>query len=243
MSIAGKLFRPDSLDDEDLYPAEDGEPMAETQIHIHTIILLFQALEDYLAQRLDIYIAADMFWYWEKGNVGACRAPDVMVIKGVGRRVRRSFLSWQENDAVPCVIFEMASKGTWRENLKEKRKLYEALGVREYFIFDPEARYLRPPLRGFRLGENGVFVPLRHDGDGLLHCEELAIHLRAEGESLRLVDAETGKPVLSRTERIETEQKCAKLEKRRADALKREVARLKGLQDKNGGSRPRNTKG
>jgi Uma2 family endonuclease len=93
MSMASPKILPRVLDDDIMYPAEDGEPMAETQIHIRAIILLFQALEDYLARRLDIYIAADMFWYWEKGNVAARRAPDVMVIKGVGRQVRLSFLS------------------------------------------------------------------------------------------------------------------------------------------------------
>jgi len=243
--LARQLVPPDEADDELLYPAEDGEPMAETQIHIRAIILLFQALEDYLAKRLDIYIAADMFWYWEKGNVGARRAPDVMVIKGVGRRVRRSFLSWKENGAVPCVIFEMASQGTWRENLKEKRRLYEKLGVKEYFVFDPEAKYLRPPLQGFRRNRNGLFVPLDLDANKQLHCQELGINLRPEGEFLRVLDAKTGKRVLWRTEWIEkeknranAEKRRANAEKRRADALEREVARLKELREKNGGSGP-----
>jgi Uma2 family endonuclease len=233
MASSRKLRR--VVDDDILYPAEDGEPMAETQIHIRAIILLFQALEDYLARRLDIYIAADMFWYWEEGNVAARRAPDVMVIKGVGRQVRRSFLSWKEKGAVPCVIFEMASQGTWRENLNEKRKLYERLGVNEYFIFDPESKYLRPAFQGFRRNENGVYVPLKHDGKKQLRCKELGIDLRVDGEFLRVIDAKTGKPVLFRSEWREAETKRANAEKKRADALEREVARLKALQRKNGG--------
>jgi Uma2 family endonuclease len=235
MSMARSKNLPSLLDDDFLYPAEDGEPMAETQIHIRAIILLFQALEDYLARRLDNYIAAGMFWYWEKGNVAARRAPDVMVIKGVGRRVQRSFLSWKENDAAPCVIFEMASQGTWRENLNQRRKLYERLGVNEYFIFDPEGLYLRPALQGFRRNARGVFVPVKHDAKEQLRRKELGIDLRGEGKFHRVIDTKSGKPVLFRTEWREAETKRANAEKTRADALEREVARLKALWRKNGG--------
>src|ERR1700722_10459588 len=98
MSIAESAANVE-LDDDDVYPSEDGEPMAETPIHVRAIMLLFQAFEDYLAKRLDIYIGANMFWYWEKGNLNSRRAPDIMVIKGVGRRDRKSFLGWRENGA------------------------------------------------------------------------------------------------------------------------------------------------
>ena len=104
----------DELTEEIFYPASDGEPMAETPVHILAIMLLFQALEDFLAPRLDIYLTANSFWYWQKGDNEAKRAPDVMAIKGVGRRERRSFFSWEENGAVPCTIFEIVSAKTWR---------------------------------------------------------------------------------------------------------------------------------
>ena len=119
------------------YPSSDGEPMAETPIHIRALILLLQAMEDFLGARTDIYIAADMFWYWVEDNPQASRAPDLMVIKGVGRAERRSFFSWREHGAVPCLIVEITSEKTWREDLNEKRQLYAQLGVAEYYVFDP----------------------------------------------------------------------------------------------------------
>jgi Uma2 family endonuclease len=125
-----------------------------------------------------------------------------MVVKGVDKRERRSFFSWQENNAVPCVIFEMASQSTWREDLYEKRRVYGQLGVREYFLFDPEAQYLRPALQGFRLNGQGLYVPLEPDAEDRLTSEELRLHLRAEGAKLRLIDAATGQPVLTKDERI-----------------------------------------
>jgi Uma2 family endonuclease len=184
------------------YPSSDGEPMAETPIHIRALILLFQAMEDFLAALTDIYIAADMFWYWEEGNPQARRAPDLMVIKGVGRAERRSFFSWRENGVVPCLIVEIASENTWREDLYDKRQLYARLGVAEYFLFDPEAQYLRPALVGFRRNEQGVYVPLESDTEDRLKSEELGLYFRAEGAMLRLLDAATGQPVPTRSERL-----------------------------------------
>jgi Uma2 family endonuclease len=196
------LSQPTPKEVEVYYPSSDGEPMAETEIHVLAIIALLELLKHFLASRTDIYIAADMFWYWEEGNSAARRAPDVMVIKGVGREVRRSFFSWRENGAVPCFIVEFASENTWREDLYEKRRLYAALGVREYFIFDPEALYLRPTLQGFRLDERGNYVPLEPDTADRLKSEELGLYLLGEGTMLRLIDAATGLPVPTREERV-----------------------------------------
>src|SRR6516225_4308614 len=90
------------------YPASDGQPMAETGIHVRAIMLLFQGLEDALPAT--DFIAADMFWYWEEGHPESRVAPDLMVAKGVGRQHRRSFFTWREGGAIPCIIFEMASE-------------------------------------------------------------------------------------------------------------------------------------
>lgn len=228
-------------DVEVIYPSSDGQPMAETPIHVRAIILLFQALEDNLfPRRPDDYVAADMLWYWEEGKPSACRAPDVMVIKGVGQAPRRSFFSWRENGAVPAVIVEFASEKTWRDDLYEKTRLYAALDVREYFIFDPEGSYLRPQLWGFRLREPGRYGPLEPGLDDRLDSEELGLSLRGEGTMLRLIDA-AGRPIPTREERTEQERQLvaqerqraeqaerrAEQERQRADALAAEVARLR----------------
>jgi Uma2 family endonuclease len=215
------------------YPASDGQPMAETGIHVRAILLLFQGLEDALPAT--DFIAADMYWYWEDGHPKSCVAPDVMVVKGVGRTDRRSFYTWREGGAVPCVVFEMASEHTWREDLGEKRRKYEGLDVREYILFDPEGEYLRPRLLAFRLRE-GHYELIEPDAQDRLRCEELGLLLKAEGQMLRLIDAATGIPVLTRQEQAEHEKRRAEQaeqqaehEKRRAEALAAEVARLKAL--------------
>jgi Uma2 family endonuclease len=194
--------------------------LAETPIHLAAIIWLLQGLQDWFAGRTDVFLSADMFFYYEQGNAGARVAPDVLVAKGVGSHVRRSFRLWEEG-TVPSALFEISSEETWRYDLTDKRELYARLGISEYFVFDPEARYLDPPLQGFRL-DNGVSVPIPPEPDGSLVSRELGLRLIAEGEMLRLIDMQTGRPIPTREERIEQE-------KQRADALEAEVQRLRAL--------------
>jgi Uma2 family endonuclease len=237
--LPGTVFDP-------LYPETDGKPMGETGAHVRAILRLYENLHVFFQDVPNVYIAADMFWYYERGNPRACKAPDVMVIKGVGRHERLSFRAWEEN-AHPCAIFEVTSKKTRKKDLGDKKDTYAQLGVMEYFIFDPLGEYLDPPLQGFRL-ENGVYQPLTPAEDGSLISQELGLRLVPEGEKLRLVDAATGRPVLTERERAaqaeqlaeqakqladeekqraDEEKQRADEEKQRADALAAELARLR----------------
>lgn len=79
------------------YPDSDGQPMGETGLHVMAILNLYQALLHFFRNRADIHVAADMFLYYEQGNPAACKAPDVMVAKGVaGNHPRRSFRIWRK---------------------------------------------------------------------------------------------------------------------------------------------------
>jgi Uma2 family endonuclease len=188
MSIASpSTARPDQH--EIVYPASDGQPMGETGLHVLAILQLFQAFLEHLPAT--DFPAADMFWYWEEGHPESCVAPDLMVVKGVGRAHRRSFFTWREGGAIPCIVFEMASENTWRDDLGEKRLKYQRLGVREYILFDPEGEYLRPRLQGFRLVE-GRYEPIALDAEGRLRSEELGFVLVPQGIFLRLLDETTG---------------------------------------------------
>lgn len=206
------------------YPSEDGVPMAETPVHIRSIILLTQALEDFLRPRdPDVFIATNIFWYYVEGDTSQCASPDIMVVPGAGPGPgpgeRRSFFSWRERVPTPTTVFEFASESTWEDNLRgDKFDKYQALKVPEYFIFDPQEAHIRPGLLGFRL-RNGVYVPMRRSNGALV--SSLGFRLRAEGEVLRLYTADD-KPVLSREERAEQERQ-------RADGLQSEVERLKAL--------------
>ena len=77
----------------------------------------------------------------------------------------------------------------------EKKKLYERLGVEEYFLFDPFGEYLRPRLQGFRL-EDGRYQPLVQRVDGALESRTTGLILRPEGSRLRLQYKDTGELLL-----------------------------------------------
>ena len=198
------------------YPASDGEPMAETPVNGRVLTLTWQTLEDLLPE--STYVGANMFWYWEERNVSANRAPDLMAIKDVGREKRRSFFSWKENGAIPSWILEILAEKTWRIDYEDKRLLYAQLGVKEYFVFDPDGDHIQPSLQGFRLSETGEYVAIEVDAQGRLYSEELGLYLRAEGDVLRFFDGVTGEPILFRHERVELEKQRATAEHQRAEA-------------------------
>ncbi len=205
------------------YPESDGKPMGETGFHVTATMALCEALRHFFRHREDIYVAADMFLYYEKGNRYANKAPDVMVIKGVSNHERRTFKTWEEG-AVPCVIFEISSDSTMTDDMVTKSVLYARLGVCEYFLFDPLRDYWQAGLLGFRL-ENSDYVSLAPDAEGHLFSEELGILLHPEGEILRVIDPQTGTPVPLLEEAVIFAEQEAQRAEQEAQRAKQEAQR------------------
>jgi hypothetical protein len=201
------------------YPDQDGRFMGDTDFHNHAMTDLREGLEDHFADQ-QVYVASNLIYYYQEGDPSCRRDPDVLVAKKVGKHRRRSYRIWEEG-VVPCTLFEIASRRTWRTDLGEKRHLYASLGVKEYFVFDPEGCYVKPVLQGFRT-VRGRSVPMKPAAEGSLVSKELGLRLVPEGTMLRLIDLKTGLPVLTRSERAEQER-------RRAQELQAEVERLRAL--------------
>src|SRR5580765_1055872 len=202
--------------EDELYPDSDGKPLGETDYHIASLVYLREALQGFF-RKVDIYVATDMFLYYEEGNVKARKAPDVMVVPGVDEHFRRSFKLWREA-AGPKAIIELASRRTWKEDFKEKPKLYVRLAVDEYYIFDPENRLFDPPLMGFRR-QGRRMLRRRLAADGSLMSKVMGLRLVPEGRLLRLIDPRNGKPLLTRDElAARAEAAEAKLERLRSEA-------------------------
>jgi Uma2 family endonuclease len=159
------------------FPESDGQPMGETGVHVNQILALYGALRLFFRFAQDVYVGANMFVYYEPTDPRQNFCPDVFAAFGVGSGERRTWKSWEEGK-VPDIIIEITSKSTRREDTREKRALYEELGVREYFLFDPLHEYLEPRLQGHRLIA-GRFEPLSGD---VLTSEVLGLELRVKDD-------------------------------------------------------------
>ena len=179
------------------YPESDGKPVGETDVHRREILHTIETLERHFRDAPDIYVSGNLMFYYEEGNPSAVVSPDVFVVKGVRKGLRRTYKLWEEGVA-PCVVIEMTSRSTRLEDKGNKRALYALLGVREYFLFDPLGEYLKPPLQGFTLVD-GEYAPLPFESDGGIISRELGLKLYRDETVLRLFDLASGREVV-RTE-------------------------------------------
>jgi Uma2 family endonuclease len=212
-----------------VYPESDGKPMGETDVHIDALIYLREALKDYFRDTPQVYVAGNMFLYYEENNPAACVTPDVFVVQGVAKHDRRVYKLWEEGQA-PAVVFEITSRSTRLEDLGTKRALYAMLGVQEYFLYDPLGEYLQPSLQGYRLQE-GEYQRISPTGPDHWTSQVLHLDLRLENGRLCLVQPATGERLLTPAEaqaaRREAEARAA-LAEAELQRLRAELDRLRG---------------
>ena len=214
------------------YPESDGQPMAETDLHRNWMFWLIELLQSFFAGQ-QVYVSGNLLVYYVEGNPKKSVAPDVFVVKNVEPHARRVFKLWEEG-VVPCFVLETTSRKTGREDLGRKMKLYARLGVREYFLFDPEQDFFEPALRAYRL-VGRRYMPLEMDETQGILSEELGLIIRLEGLELGLYDAKSGARLLTgerrawQAEERTREIKAALEQERQArQALEAELAKLRG---------------
>ena len=178
-----------------VYPSSDGEPLAETSIHVDAIINVVVALRQYFAGQQAI-VLADQFLYYAQGFPKLRVAPDVMVIENVVPGPRDNYKIWEEY-SVPSVIFEMTSRGTQKYDQETKRVLYEQLEVPEYWLFDPRGEWISEKLRGYRL-EDDRYSPIT---DNLSRA--LGLRLEIEETLISFYQIETGEKLMVPDELVE----------------------------------------
>jgi Uma2 family endonuclease len=226
-----------------VYPSSDGEPLAETSVHVDAIIDLVVVLRQYLEGQSAI-VLADQFLYYAQGYPKLRLAPDVMVIFDVTPGPRDNYKTWEEGQ-VPVVIFEITSEGTKERDQNFKKILYEQLEVKEYWLFDPKGEWIEEQLRGYRLrGEQ--YEPITDN-----RSEPLQLRLAVDGQQIALYREDTGEKLLASSElaqalraeilarqqaedraeqerqRAEQERQRAEQERQRAEQAERQVEQLK----------------
>jgi Uma2 family endonuclease len=204
------------------YPESDGKPMAETDVHRKLMSSLIESLEAFFKDKTDVYITGNIMFYYEEGNPRKSIAPDLMVVKGVHKNPRRVFKLWEEK--VPDVVFEISSRGTWRDDLQKKYFLYQEFGVKEYYLFDPEYDYLRDGLVAYHL-INGEFEDIKLE-EGRVFSPALGLEVVDTGKTLRLFSPEIREFLPTMEELTEQAAKAETLESE-IEKLKAELAKLK----------------
>ncbi|MGI8550312.1 MAG: Uma2 family endonuclease [Dehalococcoidia bacterium] len=197
------------------YPESDGQPMAESDSHRNELLRLLQILAAFFARWRLVYVSGNNFIYYEPDNIHASVSPDVYVVKGVPKGERRVYFLWREGVA-PQVVIELTSRSTRTNDQGEKRRLYERLGVHEYYLYDPLGEWLHPGLLGYRLGANGYEAMTSAVAGGLL-SDELGMRLVLERGRLQFYDLSTGERLLSPEEQAEVALERAEAETQRAD--------------------------
>ena len=174
-----------------IYPDTDGEPLAESDYQFYPLTEMVHALRVRYEDRPDVYVAGDMFVYYRMNDPRANVAPDVFVVFGVDKHTRRSYMVWREGKA-PDFVMEITSASTYDRDIGHKRDVYAAIGVTEYWRFDPERECFDPPLVGERLTADGSFepIPVAEDADGILrgYSAALGLDICVRDDLLRLYD-------------------------------------------------------
>ena len=211
------------------YPDSDGEPMAESDSQLHPLIYAINALRAFFADRPDVYVAGNMFVYYEEDNPKAVVAPDVFVVFGAPNHDRSSYKVWEDGKA-PDFVLEITSLATRTQDQGPKRGIYAYMGVREYFQADPTGDYLKPPLQGQQLaGDHYAPLPsaASFGGEWRAYSAVLQLELRlnpATGE-LRFYDPSAQRILPSYQEQqVQLDRKEAELEKAEAELEKTEAA-------------------
>ncbi|MCY3841205.1 MAG: Uma2 family endonuclease, partial [Gammaproteobacteria bacterium] len=165
---------------------------------------------------------------FERGNPAAVMAPDLLVSFGAGGHARSSYKLWQE--PVPDLVMELLSPKTWRRDVEAKPGLYEELGVREFWLFDPIGKLPRP-VNGWRLDAD-VYAPMPSLPDGGYRSTVLNLDLVADGDGFRFRDPATGELLPDHAETA-TALRVSETARRQAESARRvaeaRVAELEAL--------------
>jgi Uma2 family endonuclease len=194
------------------YPSSDGEPLAESYVHLYALLVTLEILRQYLLGK-QATVLGDQFLYYAQGFPKLRVAPDVMVIFNVTPGGRDNYKIWEEGQ-VPSVIFEITSEGTKEKDTGYKKTLYEQLGVQEYWLFDPKGEWIEQKLKGYRLYKE-VYEEIT---DG--RSQPLQLRLEVEEALIAFYREDTGEKLLAPGELAQALKQAEEQKERLKDKLR-----------------------
>ncbi|NEU75860.1 Uma2 family endonuclease [Hassallia byssoidea VB512170] len=188
----------------DLY---SDEPPLESELHLRQIILLLQSLELWWENRNDFYAAGNLTVYYSprQRKSEEFKGPDFFVVLDTERKIRKSWVVWEEDGKYPNLIVELLSDSTASTDKGLKKQIYQDIfRTPEYFWFDPN----NLEFAGFIL-LGGIYRPIEPNSQGWLWSQQLNLYLGVLENKLRYFTAEG--------QLIPTPEEVAKLETQRAE--------------------------
>ena len=218
-----RLPDPPEREPDDMTSAEH---LSETGLHHH--------LKQFLGNTDTTIVSGEKYVTARPG--GDMRYPDLLVAFGVNPLDYRETNGYvvEEQGKPPDWVLEIASEGTGRNDVGEKREFYRQVGIGEYWRFDhtPNGRWHGARLAGDRLA-GGEYVPVEIEElpGGVLqgYSPALGLYLRWERGELALHDPATGRPIATfeseRAARLNAEAE-RNAERARADDAERRIREL-----------------
>ena len=161
----------DSLDFDPNEPVRKPDAMEQNPALMKLHALLNAHLTDF-GNRPDIFLGVNTIICYDPANLNIRVSPDIYIATGVEAaaiRPRKIYLPWEVGKP-PDWVIEIASSSTGRADTGRKRGIYAAIGVPEYWRFDPTGGdYHGVEMAGERL-VNGEYRPieLTNEPDGVL---------------------------------------------------------------------------
>jgi Uma2 family endonuclease len=229
------IFKSQEELEKDLYPDDDGLPMADNTLQYEWIVTIKGNLDVLFRHEPNVFVAGNLLWYAVEGQPTIRTAPDALVVFGRPKGYRGSYKQWREDGIAPQVVFEVQSLGNREEDLARKLEFYDRHGVEEYYLYDPDEvvlsgwRRVKGRLKAIAPMHNWVSprLNIRFDMSG----EVLVIHGPNEERFLTFMELkEQQEQARRRAEEAEKQakkaQKQAQKAERRAEQL---AARLRAL--------------
>ncbi|NWJ95976.1 MAG: Uma2 family endonuclease [Chloroflexi bacterium] len=216
----------------------EGEEVGQSWEHFAAIEYLL-ALLNCLFYGQQVGIGSSINLYQTEHPKERPKSPDVMIVDGLNiaeldnKKGTPSYYIG-EDGSPPRVAFEISSYETWKTDLEEKPAKYAAMGIREYFAFDPIVSGLWRDkwheygrLIGWRKESNSSqYQEIPKDELGRLWSEQLQSWLVVEGKLLRLYTAE-GQVRLTKEEmeyrRAETERQLRIMAENQTETIRRKA--------------------
>ena len=190
---------PHLYEDGIFYPATDGAPLPDGSEQYYEFLHVNTLLQIHYADWPRTLVSGNTFIYYDQGRPGRNIAPDCYVAFDVNADeiIRQEHYRIWIVGKPPEFALEIASKHTAHNDLVPKRELYAAIGIGEYWRYDPteNSRYYGERLVGERLVDGEYQrLPMAPDVEGRPrgYSPTLELDLVWEDRILRFYNPATG---------------------------------------------------